>query len=52
MDVPQKHGHLLADKYFLAKATGNSMNGGKHPILDGDLLLLELITPENANHKK
>jgi phage repressor protein C with HTH and peptisase S24 domain len=24
------------------------MNGGKHPILDGDLLLLELITPDKA----
>jgi len=48
MDAPQGYGHLLADKHFLAKATGNSMNGGKHPILDGDLLLLELITPESA----
>jgi len=30
------------------QTTGNSMNGGKHPILDGDMLLLELITPESA----
>jgi len=48
VDAPEGHGRLLANKHFLARATGNSMNGGKHPILDGDLLLLELITPESA----
>lgn len=48
LDAPEGNGHLLAEKHFLAKATGNSMNGGKNPIVDGDLLLLELITPENA----
>lgn len=47
-DAPEGYGRLLANKHFLAKATGNSMNGGKHPILDGDLLLLELISPESA----
>ena len=35
-------------KHFLARASGNSMNGGKNPILDGDLLLLELMAPERA----
>lgn len=35
-------------RYFLAHASGNSMNGGKQPIIDGDLLLLEWITPERA----
>lgn len=34
--------------HFLAHASGNSMNGGKNPICDGDLLLLEWITPNNA----
>jgi len=48
IDAPEGYGRLLADKHFLANATGNSMNGGKHPILDGDLLLLELISPESA----
>lgn len=46
--APEGYGHLDSDKHFLAHATGNSMNGGKYPILDNDLLLLELITPENA----
>ncbi|EGR4318463.1 DEAD/DEAH box helicase, partial [Vibrio cholerae] len=27
---------------------GNSMNGGKNPIQDGDLLLLEWVTPSSA----
>lgn len=34
--------------HFIAQASGNSMNGGKHPIRDGDTLLLELITPSRA----
>ncbi|WP_413693115.1 DEAD/DEAH box helicase family protein [Psychromonas sp. KJ10-2] len=47
-DAPDGYGHLDSNKHFLAHATGNSMNGGKQPILDGDLLLLELITPDSA----
>ncbi|RPA31329.1 DEAD/DEAH box helicase family protein [Shewanella frigidimarina] len=34
--------------YFIAPASGNSMNGGKNRINDGDLLLLERVTPINA----
>jgi superfamily II DNA or RNA helicase/SOS-response transcriptional repressor LexA len=34
--------------YFIAPASGNSMNGGKNPIKDGDLLLLERVTAINA----
>ncbi|MEH6462983.1 MAG: DEAD/DEAH box helicase family protein [Shewanella psychromarinicola] len=34
--------------YFIAPASGNSMNGGKNQISDGDLLLLERVTPINA----
>ena len=41
-------GKVDPEKHFLAHASGNSMNGGKHPILDGDLLLLERITANNA----
>ncbi len=48
IDAPEGFGHLHAEQHFLANATGNSMNGGKHPIKDGDLLLLELITPDSA----
>ncbi len=33
---------------FIAVASGNSMDGGKSPIQDGDYLLLEAITPDNA----
>lgn len=41
-------GSLDPARYFLARASGNSMNGGKQSIMDGDLLLLEWITPERA----
>ena len=43
-----KYGHLDPQRHFIARASGNSMNGGKHPIQDGDYLLLEHITPTNA----
>ena len=42
------HGKLDTARHFIARASGNSMNGGKHPIYDGDYLLLERITPESA----
>lgn len=42
------YGHLDAQRHFIARASGNSMDGGKHPIHDGDYLLLEYITPTNA----
>jgi len=42
------HGRLDAARHFIARASGNSMNGGKNPIRDGDYLLLELVTPSNA----
>ncbi len=32
-------------RHFIARASGNSMNGGKSPIHDGDCLLLELLSP-------
>ena len=48
LDAPLGAGKLDPKVHFLARASGNSMNGGKHPILDGDLLLLELITPDKA----
>ena len=47
-DAPEGFGHLQTDKHFLARASGNSMNGGKNPIQNGDLLLLEWITPISA----
>ncbi len=34
--------------HFIAPASGDSMNGGKHPIRNGDLLLMEAITPDRA----
>ncbi|RJG50511.1 DEAD/DEAH box helicase family protein [Motilimonas pumila] len=40
--------NLDPNRHFLAHATGNSMNGGKSPILDGDLLLLELVSSTSA----
>jgi hypothetical protein len=40
------HGPLDPSRHFIARATGNSMDGGKNPVRDGDLLLLELISPK------
>tara|TARA_B100001057_G_scaffold45021_1_gene40164 strand:+ start:162 stop:1697 length:1536 start_codon:yes stop_codon:yes gene_type:complete len=48
LDAPLGAGKLDPNVHFLARASGNSMNGGKHPILDGDILLLELITSDRA----
>ena len=42
------YGQLNAAIHFVANASGNSMNGGKNPIKDGDILLFELVTPVNA----
>lgn len=42
------HGRIDPARHFIARATGNSMNGGKNPIRDGDYLLLEIVNPTNA----
>lgn len=42
------YGRLDPARHFIARASGNSMNGGKHPIRDGDYLLLELLGAGNA----
>lgn len=42
------HGRLDPVRHFIARASGNSMNGGKRPIVDGDFLLLEHLSPTNA----
>lgn len=46
--VPEGYGLLDPKRHFVAPASGNSMNGGKNPIQDGDLLLLEWVTPKSA----
>lgn len=46
--LPFSYGRLDPNRHFIAKASGNSMDGGKHPIRDGDYLLLELLGPTNA----
>lgn len=46
--LPAGFGRINPERHFIARASGNSMNGGKSPIYDGDYLLLEQITPENA----
>ncbi|QJD59919.1 DUF3427 domain-containing protein [Pseudomonas sp. gcc21] len=46
--VGSGHGRLNRDRYFIARASGDSMNGGKRPIQDGDYLLLEHISSESA----
>lgn len=47
-DNTHSFGQLNPDIHFIATASGNSMNGGKNAIKDGDSLLLEWITPANA----
>jgi superfamily II DNA or RNA helicase/SAM-dependent methyltransferase/SOS-response transcriptional repressor LexA len=42
------YGKLDSQRHFIARASGNSMNGGKQSIRDGDYLLLELISPTRA----
>lgn len=42
------HGRIDPNRHFIARASGNSMNGGKRPICDGDYLLLEQINPNQA----
>lgn len=42
------HGRLDPARHFIARASGDSMNGGKNPIQDGDYLLLERIDPDRA----
>lgn len=46
--LPTSYGNLDPSKHFIARAKGNSMNGGKNPIQDGDYLLLELISSDSA----
>ncbi len=46
--LPDRYGHLDPTRHFIARATGNSMNGGRNPIHDGDYLLLELLGAGNA----
>ena len=46
--LPTTYGALDPSRHFIARATGNSMDGGKNPVRDGDYLLLELISPARA----
>lgn len=46
--LPTTYGPLDPSRHFIARATGNSMDGGKSPVRDSDYLLLELITPTRA----
>jgi superfamily II DNA or RNA helicase/SAM-dependent methyltransferase/SOS-response transcriptional repressor LexA len=46
--LPPSYGQLDPSRHFIARATGDSMNGGKLPIRDGDYLLLERVYPGNA----
>ena len=46
--LPKSYGSLDPTRHFIARATGNSMDGGKNPVRDGDYLLLELMNPTRA----
>ena len=42
--LPSKYGDLDSAKNFVAQASGNSMDGGSHPIKNGEYLLFELLS--------
>jgi superfamily II DNA or RNA helicase/HKD family nuclease/SOS-response transcriptional repressor LexA len=46
--LPATYGQLDPSRHFIARASGNSMDGGKSPVRDGDYLLLELLSPTSA----
>jgi len=46
--LPRSYGNLDPAKHFIACASGNSMDGGKNRIKDGDYLLLELVSSVSA----
>lgn len=46
--LPDGYGRLDPTRHFVARASGESMNGGKNPVRDGDYLLLEQINPVRA----
>jgi len=46
--LPAAYGPLDPSRNFIARATGNSMDGGKNPVRGGDYLLLELMSPTRA----
>lgn len=48
VSLPARYGQLDPHRHFIARASGNSMDGGKHPVRDGDYLLLELVSPTKA----
>jgi superfamily II DNA or RNA helicase/HKD family nuclease/2-polyprenyl-3-methyl-5-hydroxy-6-metoxy-1,4-benzoquinol methylase len=48
VSLPASYGQLDSHRHFIARASGNSMDGGKHPVRDGDYLLLELLSPTSA----
>lgn len=48
LPLPVSYGKLDPSKHFIARAKGNSMDGGRKPIKDGDYLLLELISSTSA----
>jgi SOS-response transcriptional repressor LexA len=46
--LPTTYGALDPSRHFIARASGDSMDGGKSPVRDGDYLLLELLSPSHA----
>jgi hypothetical protein len=46
--VGSGHGRLDPARHFIARASGNSMDGGKEPIRNGDYLLLEHLGAGSA----
>ena len=46
--LPLSYGNLDPAKHFIARASGDSMDGGNNTIRNGDYLLLELISSNNA----
>jgi hypothetical protein len=47
--LPSKYGALDPARYFIARASGDSMDGGEAPIRNGDYLLLEHLSKIEAS---
>lgn len=50
--LPSKYGVLDPANHFVAQALGNSMDGGDHPIKNGDYLLFELLPFSRLSESK
>ncbi len=49
IDVPDPRQRFRPVRHFVVKVDGDSMDGGSHPILDGDRVVLERLGSSRAS---